>query len=213
MGGTLKVQQLTTNGVPYGCPECGSRALMLDQGPFDGMPADLNCCFCPHYWTDGMITGTTVVMIAGSRSGRRKARDEDTFTVTVDGVRFEGTLQPELITDDLKVGGRTLWRRGIKPSLRRRKKAAVRTVARPGKNAVEKVGDAARDVVATTKTAALTAAWDAQAGGHTPDLDHRPEPVIPCGAGCTDGWFPLDSRIHGIDKVRCIACRGTGEAL
>jgi hypothetical protein len=210
MSGTVKILEMTINGHPYTCPECGAPGFTLDGGRWDGMPADANCDYS-HHWTDALITAGTLTMIRGSRSGRTKATHDDTFSVTVGGAHLAGTLQPEIVYDDVRQGGKAFWYRGLKPTLRKKKRAAVRTVTAPGKKAARTAKAAARDMVATGKSAALAAAWDIQAGGHEPDPDYEPEPVIPCGAGCTRGYFELDTRIHGTTKVVCTACHGTGE--
>lgn len=210
MSGTVKVLEMTVNGQPYLCPECGAPGFTLDGGHFDGSFADLNCDYS-HHWTDGAITTSTLAIIVGSRSGRTKAHHDDTFSVTYNGALLAGTLQPEIVLDDVQKGVKAFWYRGLKPTLRKKKRAAVRTVIAPGKKAARTAKAAARDLVATGKSAALTAAWDIQAGGHEPDPDYTPEPIIPCGAGCAEGYFDIESRVHGTTKVRCSACRGTGE--
>jgi hypothetical protein len=209
MSGTVKVQQMTVDGAPYTCPECDSHTFTLDGHPvFDALPAIANCDFS-HHWDDSLITGDTLVMIRGSRTGRPRAHDEDTFDVTHNGIRFEGTLVPELVYDDLRQAGRIYWKRIIKPTVRKKKRAALRTLARPGKQAARK----ARDAASATKAATIAAAWTAQTGGYQDDADYQSESVIPCGAGCTDGYFPLDTHIHGAAQVRCSVCHGTGETL
>ncbi|WP_394436245.1 hypothetical protein [Streptomyces sp. SGAir0957] len=216
MSGTVKVVEMTVDGEPMLCPECGSPSFTLDAGRFESEPAHANCDYS-HHWTDGKINGASLVMILGARTGRTKARHKDTFDVTHGGVHLAGTLHPELVVDDLRQGVKTLWRRGYKPGLRRHRRALVRAAASPGKKAAKaaarKVRGVVDDAAATVKAAAVTAAWDIQAGGHEPDPDYTATPVIPCGAGCKKGRIPLDSRIHGMPDVQCSACHGTGETL
>lgn len=212
MGGTVKVVEMTINGVPYTCPECDSRSFTLDGGRIDAFPADANC-FYSHYWTDPLITSGTLTMILGSRTGRTKATHEDTFTVTVGGARLQGTLVPEIVYDDVKQAGRVYWRRIIKPAARQKKRAVIRAAKKPGKQAAKKARAAANSTAASAKSAVLTAAWTAQAGSYEADPDYTPEPINLCGAGCSNGYFAIDTRIHGMTKVRCTACRGTGQVL
>lgn len=212
MSGTAKILEMTIDGHPFTCPECESRSFTLDSGRWDQMPAAANCDY-GHYWTEPLITGTTLIMILGSRSGRTKAAHRDTFAVTVGGARLEGTLQPEIVYDDIRQGVKALWRRGLKPDLRRKKRAAVRTVTAPGKKAIRTTKTQIRDMVATGKSAAIAAAWTAQAGSGEPDPDHKPEPINPCGAGCDNGYFDIDTNLGGATRVRCSVCYGTGETL
>ncbi|MFJ9037965.1 hypothetical protein ACIRF8_15400 [Streptomyces sp. NPDC102406] len=216
MSGTVKVVEMTVDGAPVQCPECDAPGFTLDGGRFETEPAHANCDYS-HHWTDPQITGATLVMILGSRTGRTKARHNDTFDVTYDGTHLAGTLHPEIVYDDVRQGAKAFWKRGLKPQLRRRRRALVRAATKPGKQvakkAARKVRGAAEDAAASVKTAAVTAAWDMQAGGHEANPGYTPEPATPCGAGCTKGYFPLDSRIHGMPQVVCTACRGTGETL
>lgn len=214
MSGTVKVMEMTVNGMPHLCPECGAPGFTLDGGRFDAEPAHANCDYS-HYWTDTVITSGTLTMILGSRSGRTKATHDDTFAVTVGGAHLEGTLQPEIVYDDVRQGVKAFWYRGLKPQLRRKKRAAVRAATAPGKKAVRKAArtakTAARDMVASGKSAAIAAAWTAQAGSGDPNPGYQPEPVIPCGAGCTRGYFNIESKIHDATRVMCSVCKGTGE--
>lgn len=198
---TVTVQQMTINGVPYGCEECASRWFTLDANPrFDAYPADANCYYS-HHWQDPVLTGSAVAMIAGSASRRRKA---NTFSVTVGGALLEGTLQPEVTADDVRQLGRVLWDLGVKSAFRSQKRAAVRAVKRPVKKAARQAADA-------VKSGMLRAAWTGQAGGYEDDPDYKPEPLIPCGACDGSGSFDLDTNLHG-DTVPCSICRGTGDA-
>jgi hypothetical protein len=198
---TLKIQQMTVDGHPNLCPECGSEAYTLDGAGFiDGLPVRGNC-WQSHSWEEPLITIGILKEIQAASTGRERAEDDDTFEIEVGGAVFAGILHPDVIVDDLKRAVRDVyWKRLIKPALRKQKRKALRAAKRPVSNAA-----------AAAKAAAIGAAWGLQAGGHEPDPDYEPEPVIPCGAGCTSGYFEIDSRIHGISKVRCTACRGTGE--
>ncbi|WP_372344707.1 hypothetical protein [Streptomyces sp. KL116D] len=201
MTGTVTVQQMTINGLPYTCPACESRWFTLDAVPrFAQSPANANCYY-GHHWTDALITGATMAMIAGSATHRRKA---NTFTVTVGGALLEGTLQPEVTAADIRDLVKVHWTRLLKPTLRRQKRAALRAATKPVKNA-------ARTAAGAVKSGALKAAWTAQAGGYDSDPDYQPEPVIPCGACDGEGSFPIDSKIHDATRVKCSACNGTGE--
>lgn len=212
MTGTVKVVEMTINGVPYTCPECDSRSFTLDGGRIDAFPADANC-FYSHYWSDPLITGGTLKVIRGSRTGRKRAGDIDTFAVTVGGARLQGTLVPEIVYDDVRQMGRVYWKRIIKPAVRKQRRAAVRAATKPAKQAAKKAGAAVRSAASATEVAALTAAWTTQAGGYEPDPNYTPDPADLCGAGCTNGYFAIDTRIHGTTKVMCTACRGTGQVL
>lgn len=210
MSSTVKVLEMTVNGAPYLCPECGSPGFTLDGGLVGAFPADANCDYS-HHWTDPAVTTAAVQQIRTASSGRKTAADDDTFAVVVGGTVLAGTLHPQIAADDVKQAGRVYWRRIIKPAVRKRRRAAVRAATKPGKQAVKKVRGAAQDAASATKAAALAAAWDIQAGGHEPDPDYQPEPGTPCGAGCKNGYFPVKSRIHDTTKVRCSVCFGTGE--
>ncbi|WP_369211337.1 hypothetical protein [Streptomyces flavofungini] len=216
MSGTVKIVELTVDGVPYLCPECGSPGFTLDGGLVAAFPADANCDYS-HHWTDPAITTGDLPRIRAASSGREYATDEDTFQVVIRGSVLAGTLHPQVTVDDVRQAGGVYWRRILKPGIRRKRRAAERAVIKPVKAAARKakrkVTDAADDAVASTKAAALGAAWDLQTGGHESDPNYTPEPVIPCGAGCDNGYFHLDTRIYEIPEVQCTVCRGTGETL
>ncbi|MFI8872457.1 hypothetical protein [Streptomyces sp. NPDC055243] len=210
---TIKIEQMTIDGHPYRCPECASEAFTFDGAGFiDALPVWANC-WQSHSWQEPLVTLGTLKQIQAASSGRQQATDEDTFEITVGGAVLAGTLHPQITVDDVKQASRVYWRRIAKPAVRRRKRAAIRSVTRPVKKAAKEVVGAvtgtADKAVAATKAAALTAAWDAQTGGHEPDPDYKPEPTNPC-AVCIDGYIPLDSHIHDIAKVRCTVCCGTG---
>ena len=197
---TLKIQQMTINGHPNLCPECASEAYTLDgTGFIDAFPVYGNC-WQSHSWEEPLITLGALKQIQAASTGRRHAADEDTFQVVIGGAVLAGILHPELTADDIKVAGRAAWTRLVKPRLRRKKRAAVRAVKRPVGNAV-----------AAAKAAAIGAAWGLQAGGHDPDPDYKPEPVNACAACGGKGGHKIESRIHGITKVPCLVCSGTGE--
>jgi len=197
---TLKIQEATIGGHPYTCPDCASIAFTLDgRGMFDNFPAWGNCGN-GHSWEDPLITLGVLKEIDAARTGRAKAKDDDTFAVVVGGAVLAGILHPELTPDDLRQVGRVYWQKLVKPALRRQRRKAGRAVARPVTNAV-----------AAAKAAALEATWTAQAGGHTPDPDYRPEPVNPCPACQGTGHHKIESRIHAATRVDCTVCVGTGE--
>ncbi|WP_392971130.1 hypothetical protein [Streptomyces sp. LN245] len=196
---TLKIQQMTVDGHPCLCPDCASQAFTLDgQGFIDAFPVWGNC-WNGHSWEDPLITIGHLKQIQAASTGRAKAEDDDTFEIVIGGAVFAGILHPELTADDLKVAGKTVWNRIIKPAARRKKRAAIRAVKRPVRNAV-----------AAAQAAAIGAAWGLQAGGHQPDPDYTPEPVNACPF-CTDGYINLDSHLHDATRIRCSVCTGTGE--
>ncbi len=200
MATTVKIVAMTINGHPYGCPECGGASFTLDgRGLFDNFPAWGNCP-SSHAWEDPLITLGVLKEIDAARTGRQRPEDDDTFQITVGGAILAGILHPELTPEDLKQLGRIYWRRLVKPALRRQRRKAGRAVTRPVGNAV-----------AAAKAAALEAAWTAQAGGHSPDPDYRPEPVNPCPACQGRGHHKIESRIHAATRVDCTVCVGTGE--
>ncbi|MGW7087551.1 hypothetical protein ACWGH2_29200 [Streptomyces sp. NPDC054871] len=212
---TLKIEQMSIDGHPYGCPECDSPAFTLDATGFlEALPVWGNCP-SSHSWQDPLITQAVLRQIRSSSSGRQRATDADEFAVTTGGAVLAGTLHPQVTVDDVKKAGGVYWRRIIKPAARRRKKKAVRAVTRPVKNAAKAaagaVTGAANDGVAHAKAAALGAAWDLQAGGSEPDPDYQPEPVNPCAACKGKGHHKIESSIHDATKVRCSVCFGTGE--
>jgi hypothetical protein len=196
---TLKIQQMTVDGHPYLCPDCASQAFTLDSDSFiDAFPAWGNC-WNGHSWEEPLITRGHLLQINEARTGRQCAEDDDTFEVVIGGAVLAGILHPELTADDLKVAGRAVWTRIIKPAARRKKRAALRAAKRPVANAV-----------AAAQAAAIGAAWGLQAGGHQPDPDYTPEPVNACPF-CTDGYIDLDSHLHKTTRIRCSVCTGTGE--
>lgn len=204
----VKIIEMTIDGHPYTCPECGTAAFNLDgHGFIDAFPARGNCSAF-HSWEDPLITVGDLKQINAVRTGRQQAEDVDTFEITIGGVVLAGILQPDVTLDDLKqVAKRVYWQRIIKPAARRRKRAAIRAVKRPIKTAT----GAASNAVAAAKAGALEAAWTAQAGGYQPDPDHTPEPINPCPACNGKGHHDIESRIHKTTKVRCTVCTGTGE--
>jgi hypothetical protein len=198
---TLKIQQLAIDGHPYLCPECASEAFTLDgTGFIDALPVRGNC-WQSHSWEEPLITLGDLKRIQAASTGRQRAEDDDTFEIEIGGAVLAGILHPDVTVDDIKRVVRDVyWKRIIKPGLRRRKRAVIRAVKRPVRNGV-----------ATAKAAAIGAAWNLQAGGHQRDPDYTPEPINPCGAGCTDGYFEIKSRLHDATRVRCSVCHGTGE--
>ena len=208
---TLKIQQMTIDGHPYLCPECASAAFTLDgTGWIDALPVRGNC-WQSHSWEEPLITLGILKEIQAASTGRTRAEDEDTFEIEIGGAVIAGILHPELTVDEVKRAVRDVyWKRLIKPAIRRRKRAAIRTLKRPIKSARAAVTGAATDSVAAAKAGAIGAAWDWQAGGHEPDPDYTPEPVIPCGAGCDRGFFNIESHVFGSTRTRCAVCHGTG---
>lgn len=197
---TLKIQQMTVNAHPYLCPDCASQAFTLDgQGFIDAFPVWGNC-WNGHSWEDPLVTIAHLKQIGEARTGRQHAEDDDTFEIVIGGALFAGILHPELTLDDLKSEARVLWKRGFKPTLRRKKRAALRAVKKPVANAV-----------ASAQAAAIGAAWGLQAGGHQPDPDYTPEPVNACPACNGVGGHDIESRIHATTRIRCSVCTGTGE--
>jgi hypothetical protein len=201
MATELKIQQMTIDGLPYLCPECDTASFTLDgRGFSDGFPARGNCSNY-HSWESLFITIGVLKEIQAASTGRERAEDDDTFEIEVGGAVLAGILHPDVIVDDLKRAVRDVyWKRLIKPALRRQKRKALRAAKKPIGNAV-----------AAAKAGAIGAAWGLQAGGHEADPDYTPEPVIKCGAGCTDGYFNIKSRLHDTTRVRCSVCSGTGE--
>jgi hypothetical protein len=196
---TLKIQQMTINGHPYLCPECGSEAFTLDGNGFiDALPVWGNC-WIGHSWPEPLITLGTLKAIDAARTGRERPQDDDTFQVVIGGAVLAGILHPDLTPEDVKAVGRIYWRKLIKPALRRQKRRAVRAAKKPVANAA-----------AAAKAAAIGAAWGLQAGGHEPDPDYQPEPINHCPF-CTDGYINLDTHLHDTARVRCTVCSGTGE--
>lgn len=209
---TLKIQSMTINGYSNLCPECGSEAYTLDGvGLFDGFPVWGNC-WQSHSWEEPLITLGDLKAIEAARTGREKATDVDTFEIIIGGAVVAGIIHPEVTLDDLKQAGGAYWQRIAKPELRRRKKAVERAVKNPVRAAVEAAKRPGVNAVASAKAAAIGAAWGLQTGGTQPDPDYKPEPVNPCGAGCANGHFIIESRLHGITTVTCSVCHGTGES-
>ncbi|MFG2903306.1 hypothetical protein ACGFZH_40295 [Streptomyces zaomyceticus] len=200
---TIKVLWMTRNGAPTGCPECSTGAVQfMTTQPFDGWPARGWCTVCSHNWEDVLITNALVRQIAAESTGRVKATDSDTFAVAAPGQYLEGELVPEITVDDLRV----VWKKAYKPLLKR----VIRQKKNKAKNAAKRavVGTAKKTVAAPT-AAVLKAAWGAQAGGWEPTDGGGIE--NPCPAGCDEGWFDLESHIHGSPRVVCSLCSGSGE--
>ncbi|MER5694920.1 hypothetical protein ACWDBO_31420 [Streptomyces mirabilis] len=198
---TLKIQQMTVDGHPNLCPECGSEAYTLDgTGFIDGLPVRGNC-WQSHSWEEPLITLGILKEIQAASTGRERAEDDDTFEVEVGGAVLAGILHPDVIVDDVRRAVRDVyWRRLIKPALRKQKRKALRAAKRPVSNAV-----------AAAKAGAIGAAWGLQAGGHDPDPDYQPEPINPCPACDGEGGFNIKSNIHGNRQIPCTVCSGTGE--
>lgn len=213
MGIELKIQHMTMDGLPYCCPECGTSAFTLDaRGPIDAFAAVWATCASYHSWEVMIIDIDDLRAIDGARTGRAKAEDEDTFHVLVGDTLLEGTLHPDVIIDDLKRAAKDVyWKKIIKPAARRRKNAVKRAIKQPIRTARNAVTRRANDTVAAAKAAAITAAWDWQAGGHEPDPDYQPEPVNPCIACGGKGSLKIKTKLHDTTSVHCSVCFGTGE--
>lgn len=197
---TLKIQQMTVDGHPNLCPDCGSEAYTLDgTGFIDALPVRGNC-WQSHSWEEPLITLGDLKRINEARTGRQRTEDDDTFEIVIGGAVLAGILHPDLTPEDVKKVAGIYWQKLIKPAVRRRKRAAIRAMKRPVKNAV-----------AGAQAAAIGAAWSLQAGGHQPDPSYTPEPVNACPACDGEGGHDIDSRIHGTTHVRCSVCHGTGE--
>lgn len=209
---TLKIQQMTIDGHPYLCPECASEAFTLDgTGWIDAFPVHGNC-WQSHSWEEPLITLGDLKQINEARTGRERAEDDDTFAIVIGGALIAGTLHPDVILDDLKRAARDVyWKKLIKPAARRRKSEVKRAIRRPIRTAKKAVAKRTTDTVAAAKAAAIGAAWHAQAGGHQPDPDYKPEPVNACTACDGKGGFDIDSNLHDTTRVRCSVCSGTGE--
>lgn len=209
---TLKIQSMTIDGHPYLCPECASEAFTLDGAGFiDALPVRGNC-WQSHSWEEPLITLGSLKQIAASSTGRAKAEDEDTFSIVIGGAVLEGVLHPDVILDDLKRAARDVyWKKIIKPAARRRKNAVKRAIKQPIRAARNAVARQVDDTVAAAKAAAITAAWDWQAGGREPDPDYTPEPVNACIACDGKGSLKIKTKVHDTTSVRCSVCSGTGE--
>ncbi|MFI1166543.1 hypothetical protein ACH4UM_23805 [Streptomyces sp. NPDC020801] len=201
MGITLKIQQMTIDGLPYGCPECGTPEFTLDgNGVIDALASVWGNCWSGHSWEEQLIEIDDLKKICAARTGRVRAEDDDTFEITIGGSVLAGILHPDVNVDDLKRAGGVYWQRLIKPALRKQKRRAVAAVKRPVRNSV-----------AAAKAAAIGAAWDLQTGGIEPDPDYTPEPINPCPACNGKGEHKIKTRIHTATRVRCAVCHGTGE--
>jgi hypothetical protein len=209
----LKIVEMTLDGLPYTCPECGIGSFTLDgRGLFDALASVWGSCVNSHSWEEQLITIDDLAAIDAARTGRERAEDEDTFEIAIGGAVLAGTLHPEPTVDEIKRAVRDVyWKRIIKPALRRKKRAAVRAVKRPIKTAKAAVTGAASNGVAAAKAGALEAAWTAQAGGYQADPDYTPEPVNPCPACNGKGGHKIESRVHDTTRARCSVCHGTGE--
>lgn len=209
----LKIVEMTFDGLPYTCPKCGSGSFTLDgRGLFDALASVWGTCVNSHSWEEQLLTIDDLAAINAVRTGRQRAEDDDTFRIEIGGAVLAGTLHPDVTPDDIKRAVRDVyWKRIIKPAARRRKNAAKRAVKRPITKAVRAATGAASDTATAAKAAAIGAAWDWQTPGGVPDPDYKPEPAIPCGAGCDQGYFTIESRIHKTQTVKCVVCSGTGE--
>ncbi|MFF9240087.1 hypothetical protein ACF1AL_14810 [Streptomyces sp. NPDC014801] len=212
MGQLLKIQEMSLDGLPLTCPECGSGAFTLEgRGAIAALASVWANCSNYHSWEHQLITTSDLAAIQAARTGREKATDVDTFEIEIGGAVLAGILVPELTVDDVKTASRIYWQKLIKPRIRRQKRAAIRAVKRPLQRAGRAVTQPIADGAAAVKAQALEAAWTAQAGGYQPDPDHQPEPVNPCPACNGKGAHRIDTRLHDTTTVRCSVCHGTGE--
>ncbi len=212
MATELKIVEMTIDGLPHTCPECGSTSFTLDgRGLIDALASVWGNCPNSHSWEELLLTTEDLQAIQAASTGRQRAEDDDTFHIVIGGAVLAGTLHPGVTPDDIKRAVRDVyWRRIIKPAVRKRKNAAKRAVKRPIKQAARAVTGAASNTVAAAQAAAIGAAWDWNTPGGDPDTDYTPEPVNPCPF-CDDGYIQLDTRLHATTRVRCSVCRGTGE--
>lgn len=200
MTAQVKIVAMTVDDCPYTCPECGTGTFTLEaRGPVDALATVWGNCSNYHSWEDYLLTADDLRAIQAASTGRARAEDDDTFQVEIGGAVLAGILHPDVILDDLKRAGDVYWKRIIKPAIRRRKRAAIRAVKRPIRNGA-----------AAAKAAAIGAAWDWQTGGTEPNPDYEPEPLIPCGAGCDNGSFVIESNVFDTQQIVCTVCRGTG---
>lgn len=212
MATEVKVIAMTLDGLPYGCPDCGSGTFTLDgRGLLDSLQA-WGCCTSYHSWEDPLLTVGDLKALLAARTGRERAEDDDTFEIEIGGAVLAGILHPDVTVDDIKRVVRDVyWKRIIKPVLRKQKRKAVRGAKRTVRRGATAAIRPATDAVASAKAAAIGAAWGLQAGGHEPDPDYQPEPVNPCAACKGRGHHQLDTRLHDTTRVRCDVCLGSGE--
>jgi hypothetical protein len=212
MGQQLKIQEMTLDGLPLTCPECGSGAFTLEgRGPIAALASVWANCSNYHSWEHQLITSDDLAAIQAARTGRERATDIDTFEIEIGGAVLAGILVPELTVDDVRTVGRIYWQKLVKPRLRRSKRAAIRAVKRPLRRGARAAIRPVADGVAAAKAQALEAAWTAQAGGYEPDPGYTPEPVNPCLACNGKGVHRIKTRLHDTTTVRCSVCHGTGD--
>ncbi|MFD4764529.1 hypothetical protein ACFWOJ_38740 [Streptomyces sp. NPDC058439] len=183
--------ELLVDGVPVACEECGDTQDLTATStriPVPAWPAQLTCR-AGHLSELMTVTNETITAILGSHTGRTRAADCDTFRTEVDGRLVEGELYPVLTLDDLRQTVRVLYRRGLKPQIRREVRAAKRSVRTAAKGAVREVADA---------------------------IPSRTVPVQERAPRCPyckgKGKHRLNSKIHDSPTVPCSLCAGTGDA-
>ncbi|MEU9323216.1 hypothetical protein AB0D91_05290 [Streptomyces canus] len=213
MATELKIVEMTFDGFPHTCPECGLGSFTLEaRGLIDALASVWGNCPNSHSWEEFLLTAEDLRAIQAASTGRQRAEDDDTFEIEIGGAVLAGTLHPDVTPDDIKRAVRDVyWKRIIKPAARRHKNAAKRAVKKPIKQAVRAATGGASNAAAAAKAAAIGAAWDWNTPGGDPDPDYKPEPAITCGAGCDRGYFTIESRIHKTQTVKCSVCSGTGE--
>lgn len=202
--------ELLVDGLPIACGECGTTLNLtatVSRIPIASWPAWINCP-TGHGSESPVLTNGMVAAINVAAGVRLKATDDQAFRTEVDGHLVEGELCPDWCIDDFRRGAQVLWRRGLKPQLRRKWRGAKRTAT--GK--VREAGHAtAEALVYTPFAAAAGAAWNARIG----IADPSPAPV-PRANRCPSckgkGVHRLDTRFHDSPDVDCALCSGTGRA-
>lgn len=195
MTSTLQLTgELLVDGAPVACPECGDTQDLTATStriPVPAWPAQVNCR-AGHLFEPMTVTNALITAVLGARTGRTRATDEDTFRTEVDGRLVEGTLYPVLLVDDLRQAARLLYRRGLKPQIRREVRTAKRNVRTAAKGVVREIGDALPS---------------------TPDKPRPPQERTPRCPYCKGkGAHRLNTRIHNSPTVPCSLCSGTGDA-
>lgn len=202
--------ELLVDGLPIACGECGTTLNLtaaVSRIPISSWPAWINC---PdgHGGESQIVTNGMVDAINVAAGVRLKATDDQTFRTEVDGYLVEGELYPDWCIDDFRQGAEFLWRRGIKPQLRRKWRGAKKAA----KGKAREAGHAAAEVLVYTPfAAAVGTAWNARTG----IADPTAAPVDKakrCPSCKGKGVHRLDTRFHDSPDVDCALCSGTGRA-
>lgn len=186
---------LLLNGEPVTCPNCGTAsAFDLEQrGPRETWPAWITCRVCGHGDDHPVITNGLVEAAVAARTGRATRYDSDLFAAQWRHLTLIGECVPEFVLDDAVALGEELAKIG-KQELHRRKTETRRWWRSRKRAAGQTVRRSAGKATGAVTAAALTAAWDLQTGGASP----QPKPRQRCGTkGCRGGWVTITSRIHG----------------